>query len=243
MFKNEKRSEIIENIPEYDLKIIQNKKYFKFGVDTVALAKFAAEHNTNNIVVDICSGSGAVGLIYSRLIEDKVANNKGYKEIKHLYFIEKQEYFADLNQRNLELNNFKNFSVINSDIKDKNNKILEKIGENSVNIILCNPPYNITKRAVKSSLDKKAIAKFEEEDFLDALFLLAKKLLKNKGEIFMVHRPERLVDLFSTSRKYSIEPKTMRFVVSNPLVKPSLVLLRFVKNANNFLKIEDPFII
>lgn len=241
MYKKEKTEEIIENIPEYNLKILQNNKYFKFGVDSVALAKFAANYNTNHIVADICSGTGAVGLIYLRLIEEKVAKHKSYKKIKKIFFVEKQDYFADLNKRNLELNNFKNFSVINLDIK--NNEIFNKIGLNSVDIILCNPPYNIGSRAVKSASQEKSIAKFEDENFLDTFFLFCNKILKNKGEIYMIHRPERLVDIFTSCRNYSIEPKIMRFVLSNPLNKPPLVLLKFVKNGNNFLKIEDPFII
>lgn len=243
MYKNEKTNEIIENIPEYNLKIIQNNKYFKFGVDTVALAKFAASYKTNSNIVDICSGTGAVGLIYSRLIEQKVSKHKAYRKIQKLFFIEKQDYFADLNKRNIKINNFdfNNYLVLNFDINNKD--IINIIPLNSVDIILCNPPYHSFKNTVKSSSGKKAIAKFEEKDFLNDLFSLANKILKSKGEFYMVHRPERLVDLFNISRNYSIEPKIIKFIVSSPLIKPSLVLLKFVKNANSSLRIEDPFLI
>ena len=59
----------------------------------------------------------------------------------------------------------------------------------------------------------------------------------------MINKPERLVDLFVTSRRYNIEPKILRNVLSSSKKKPSLILIKFVKNANSFLKIEDPYII
>ena len=241
MYKKEKNNEIVENIAEYNLKIIQNKKYFKFGVDSVALAKFAASHRTRPVVLDACSGSGAVGLIYHRLIEDKVSKNKGYREIEKIFFIEKQGYFADLNKRNLEENNFKNFKVINKNIKDK--AIFDEIEANSVDIILVNPPYGIVGSIVNSTFKEKSIARSEKNDFLEHFFSFAHKILKSNGEIFMVHRPERLVDIFCAARQNKIEPKTMKMVNSDPSKKPAIVLLRLVKSARPFLKIEDPFII
>lgn len=241
MNKKEKIFEIEESMPEYNLKIIQNNKYFKYGVDSIALAKFAASHNTQSTVVDMCSGTGIVGLVYSRLIEEKVSKNKGYRDIQRLIFVEKQKYFADLNTRNLELNNFENFEVINKDIK--NPSLLEQITANSADIILINPPYNISTSSILSDLEEKANAKFEESDFLSVFFDLANKILRDRGKIYMVNKPERLVDIFIESRKNNIEPKKLKSILSNPYKRPSLVLIEFVKNAKPFLKIEDPFII
>ena len=59
----------------------------------------------------------------------------------------------------------------------------------------------------------------------------------------MVHRPERLADLMELMRKYKIEPKKIRFVYSMVNKDASLVLIKAVKNARQFLKIEKPLII
>lgn len=241
MYKEELYYEIIEEMPEYNLKIIQNDKYFKFGVDSIALAKFAASNKSNNIILDICSGSGVVGLVYSRLIENKIKENNLSRKIKKMYFIEKQQYFSYLNQKNIEINKFKNYKVLNLDIKDP--KIYEQIKPESVDIILINPPYYLTETSIPSEIKEKFIAKFEDENFLDIFFKLSNTLLKNKGEIFMVNKFERLVDIFCMSRKNNIEPKILQPILSNPLKKNDLVLLKFVKNGRNFLKIENPFLI
>ena len=59
----------------------------------------------------------------------------------------------------------------------------------------------------------------------------------------MVHRPDRLVDIIDLMRKYKLEPKKMRFVYSYIDKEPVLVLIKGIKNARPFLKIEKPLII
>ena len=59
----------------------------------------------------------------------------------------------------------------------------------------------------------------------------------------MVHRPERLADLFYLLKKYKLEPKKLRFVQSFANTKPKFFLIKATKNANSFLNIEQPLII
>ena len=59
----------------------------------------------------------------------------------------------------------------------------------------------------------------------------------------MVHRPDRLVDIITLMRKYKLEPKIIRFVYSNMNKEPVLILIKSVKNAKPFLRIEKPLII
>ena len=55
----------------------------------------------------------------------------------------------------------------------------------------------------------------------------------------MVHRPERLVDIISLMRKYKLEPKILRFVYSKQSSEPKLILIKGVKNAKPFLKVQN----
>lgn len=59
----------------------------------------------------------------------------------------------------------------------------------------------------------------------------------------MVHRAERMVDIMCVLRKYRLEPKNIRFVQSKQGDKPNLILVKAVKYANEFLKIDKPLII
>ena len=55
----------------------------------------------------------------------------------------------------------------------------------------------------------------------------------------MVHRPDRLVDIFELMRKYKIEPKVLKFVYPDSNKSANLILIKGVKNANPFLKMEE----
>ena len=55
----------------------------------------------------------------------------------------------------------------------------------------------------------------------------------------MVHRPERLVDIFYLMRKYKIEPKEIRMVFSNVKTKPKMVLIKGIKNGGQFLNFRE----
>ena len=59
----------------------------------------------------------------------------------------------------------------------------------------------------------------------------------------MVHRPERLSEIIQDLRKYKLEPKRIRFVYPKKNKDANLVLIKAVKYANEFLKVEKPLII
>lgn len=55
----------------------------------------------------------------------------------------------------------------------------------------------------------------------------------------MVHRPDRLVDIFSIMRNKKIEPKKIKFVYPNKNKKANLILIKGIKNAKPFLEFEN----
>ena len=59
----------------------------------------------------------------------------------------------------------------------------------------------------------------------------------------MVHRPERIVDICELLRKYKIEPKLIKFVYPKINKEANLVLIKAIKNANKFLRVEKPLIV
>ena len=58
--------------------------------------------------------------------------------------------------------------------------------------------------------------------------------------MYIVHRPNRLVDLTYLLRKYKLEPKVLRFVHPKAESAANLVLIKAVKNGRPFLKISEP---
>lgn len=89
----------------------------------------------------------------------------------------------------------------------------------------------------------KAIARHEILCSLEDVVREAGKCLKSKGKMYMVHRPNRLVDIFDTMRRHHLEPKRMRLVYPYVNKAANMVLIEAVKGGNSQLIVEEPLIV
>ena len=224
-----KENERIDDLEYKGLKLIQNKRGFCFGVDSVLLSDYAKNIKKNSKVIDIGTGTGIISI----LLCEKTKLSK-------IYGIEIQEDVAEMAARSSKLNNLQNkFEVININVKD----ILDVLKPHEYDVIVTNPPYKKVNTGVKSIENKQLISRHEVECTLEDIIEKSSKLLKDLGEFYMVHRAERLVDIMCLLRKYKLEPKNIRFVHSKENEKPNLILVRAVRSAKEFLKIDKPLII
>ena len=227
---NLNENERIDDLGCNNLKIIQNKNWFCFGIDSVLLVNFAKNIKENSTILDLGTGTGIIPILLS-----------GKINIKKAVGIEIQENVADMAKRSVELNNLQNkIEIICSNILNLNNNFfIEKGLENKFDVIITNPPYKKKGEGVINEKEEKLISRHEITADLEDFIKLSSNLLKDKGEFYIVHRPERLVDILDLMRKYKIEPKLMRMVCSNYNKPPKLVLIKGIRNANPFLKIEN----
>lgn len=212
----------LEKIEKYDLEVYQDDRHFKFGIDAFCLANFCARYVSKaDLYIDMCSGTGIVGLLVNKIIKNRKT-----------FYIEKNPYYCQINELNLIHNNM-DAHVYNLDIRD----LKEKLKVTDVDFITINPPYMQPKKGLFTSSDDKDQAKIEDsDDFLADVFSTSFYLLKDRGQLFMVHRVERLVDIFTEARKYKMEPKTIQYIRNAGSKKASIVLIRFVKNGRRFLE-------
>ena len=219
-----KENERIDDLEFKGLKIIQNEKGFCFGMDSVLLSDFAKNMKNNRTVLDLGTGTGIIPILLC-----------GKTNLKKVVGIEIQKDVANMAKRSSQLNNLQDrFEVVNTNIIDLKN-IYEK---QSFDVIVTNPPYKKENTGITNENEAKLISRHEITANLEDFISISKDLLKDKGEFYMVHRPERLVDILSLMRKYKIEPKILKFVSPNKNKEPNLILIKGIKNANSFLKIE-----
>lgn len=224
-----KENETIDDLQCNNLKIIQNSKFFKFGIDAVLLANFVKTTKRNLTVVDLGTGTGIIPILLTAKID-----------ISKIYAIEIQEKVSEMAKRSVELNNLEDkIEVLNIDLKNIENYLQE----NSIDIIVTNPPYQTNNSGLQNENEEKRISRHEIYCNIEDICKSSKYLLKDKGEIYMVHRPERLVDVIYNLRKYKLEPKELRYVQSNIDSAPVLILIKAVKNGRSFLKSQKPFIV
>ena len=219
-----KENERIDDLEFKGLKIIQNEKGFCFGMDSVLLSDFAKNMKNNSTVLDLGTGTGIIPILLC-----------GKTNLKKVVGIEIQQDVANMAKRSSQLNNLQDrFEVVNTNIINLKN-IYEK---QSFDVIVTNPPYKKENTGITNENEAKLISRHEITANLEDFISISKDLLKDKGEFYMVHRPERLVDILSLMRKYKIEPKILKFVSPNKNKEPNLILIKGIKNANSFLRVE-----
>ena len=140
-------------------------------------------------------------------------------------------------KRSVRLNNLDNLIEIwCDDIKNlENNNCFE-----SFDAVVTNPPYMKNNTGLTNENELKLISRHEIECNLEDIARISNKLLKNNGVIYMVHRPDRLVDIMEIFRRYKLEIKEIRMVYSYMETQANLVLIKAVKNGKPFLKIQKP---
>lgn len=209
-----------------DLKIYQSKDMFNFSLDSVLLSQFATVNKRNKLILDIGTGNAPIPLILSTKTKAKIIGVEIQKEV------------YELGVKSIKLNKLdKQIKLINADIKE----IYKKYESDIFDLILCNPPY--FKVNEKSNLNKsnyKTIARHEKTLNLETIFLISKKLLKNKAPLALVSRPERLVEIINLMLLHNIIPKKIQFVYPKKGKEANVLLIEGRKNGNQGLKILEP---
>lgn len=210
-------------IPKTNIKMIHVDKSYSFGIDSILLANFA-KMKKNTSLIDIGAGSGILSLA-----------SMAYYNLDKVYSIEIQEEKARLLEENLALNSISNIEVINKDL----NKCEFK--ENYIDYIITNPPYYKKDHNIANKDYEFLVSRQEIAMTLEDIFDFSAKVLKDKGKLYLIHKPERLVDLIKLTS--SLKLKRVKFVQSHIKSKPVFILCEFVKNAREGLKFEDTLVI
>ena len=109
--------------------------------------------------------------------------------------------------------------------------------------VITNPPYKKLNTGLINENEKKLVSKHEYKCNLEDIIKESSKMLKDLGTFYMVHRPERMVEILETMRKFKIEPKEIQFVYPKSDQKANLILIKGTKCGKPFLKVLEPLII
>ncbi|WP_341876049.1 tRNA1(Val) (adenine(37)-N6)-methyltransferase [Defluviitalea saccharophila] len=220
-----------ERLDDLNLKgyqIIQNPKFFCFGMDAVLLSAFT-EIKEGDTVLDLGSGNGIIPILLE-------AKTKG----KKFTGLEIQEQNVDMARRSILLNHIEEKVEMHlGDVR----KIKEYYTAESFDVVTSNPPYMNAGGGLINLHEAKTIARHEVLCSLEDIIYAASYVLKNKGNFYMVHRPHRLVDIMVLLRKHRLEPKTLQMVHPYMDKEPNMVLIKAVKNAKALLKVSKPLIV
>ncbi len=215
--------EVINDLFDYDLKIIQESNLFKFSLDSLLLAEFVTIKKSDKNLLDLCCGNAPLPLIIGK--NHKIA----------ITGVEINSKISFLATKSVKINKLNNINIINDNIKNLKNYF----PGNNFDIITCNPPFFKVNNTSKINEDKqKAIARHELTITLEEIFNIAKDLIKENGTFYLVHRPERLEEIIVLAHKYKFHMKEMLFIYTNMKKDAVIVLLKMKKSANIGLKVK-----
>ena len=220
--------ERLDDLQIKNYKIIQNPEKFCFGMDAVLLSAFANLRKNDN-VLDLGTGTGILPVL--------LAAKTG---AKHFEALEIQPESVDMASRSVQYNNLQDrINITCGDICHAS----EIYGKSCFEAITTNPPYMNDNHGIKNPDMPKAIARHEILCTLENVIRESSLLLKPLGRLYMVHRPFRLGEIFSTMNKYKLEPKRMQLVHPYIDKEPNMVLIEAVRGGKPMIKIEPPVIV
>lgn len=224
-----KEGERIDQLFSTDVKIIQNKAVFSYSIDSVLLSRFP-KMPSKGLIVDLCSGNGAVGLFASTRTKAPIT------------LVELQERLADMAERSIQLNRLeKQVTMVQDDLKN----LLEHVPRSQVDLILCNPPYFKSIENSKKNLSEHyLLARHEITTNLEEICQVSRHALKSNGRLAMVHRPDRFLDILDTLRQYNLAPKRVQFVYPKMGKDANMLLIEAIKDGStDGLKILPPLFV
>lgn len=223
-------NERLEDLGIGDLKIIQNPDCFCFGIDAVLLAWFASGGvKRRSKVIDLGTGTGIIPLLLY-----------GRREVECIQALEIQENMVEMARRSVACNELqKHIEIIHGDIRNPGKAVVPT----SYDVVVSNPPYMKVEHGFTCSTETKAISRQEILCNIEDIVVFAKKMLKDRGKLFLVHKADRIGDIVATMRTHRIEPKRLQFV--HPYVdKPAnLVLVEGIKAGKPYVIAEPPIVV
>ncbi len=218
---------VINDLLDYnDMKIIQNPNMFCYSLDSIILPNFITIKSNVKKILDIGCGNAPIPLILTT------------KTNADIDAVEYQKEIYELAKSSVELNRLEDrINLICGDIKE----VYKNIKTETYDIITCNPPYFKIDSTSRKNISKyKSIARHELYLNIEDVCKISKKILKNKGILGVVHRPERLFDVLEAMKKNNITPKKIQFVHPNEQKEANILLVEGVKNGNDGVKILKP---
>ena len=212
-----------------DITFYYDDEYFKVTTDNLSLVKFIRVLVKDKTLVEFGCGLGIIPLLmgdYNLKIVgiecDKKACSLALSSIK---------------ENNLE----EKITIINDYVQN----VRDYFEINSVDIVVCNPPYfTLENESQVSSKNAKKIARHDLSLTMEDVVSNANKILKNGGGLFLIQRVERFFEIRDLLKQYGLAIKRVQFIYHD-MEKPSkLFLLEARKNGKEQgLKVMAPLMV
>ena len=208
-----------------DLVLIQKPSGLTFGTDALLLAGFIPPIK-NGYFLELGGGSGIISMLL-------LARGKCQRAL----CVEVQEEYADLCIRNALINGLDTrLSSLCADVRD----LAALAPAERFDTVFSNPPYLPCGAGPENEHAPKTIARREIMGGIRDFCRAASYALKYGGSFYCVYRSERLADLFSAMKEFSLEPKKLIPIMTDTESAPTLILAEGRKGGKSGLIYDKP---
>ena len=192
----------------------------RFTTDAVLLSDFAAPKPQDR-ACDLCSGSGAVALLWQD--SERTAPS-------HTTCVEISSDICALLQQTIDCNNLsERMTAVCADLRE-----LRVADKDLFDLVTCNPPYF---HKGSGKIGAKGTARHQLLCDTEELFASIARILKYGGRTVVCQRPERLCDILYAMRQNGIEPKKLRLCAHRADKEPFLLLVEGKKGAKSGMRL------
>ena len=213
-----------------NLILYYDDNYFKITTDNLALANFIKIKSKDKLLVEFGSGLLSIPLLLSTSTNIKMVG------------IEKDNNASRFSEMSIKDNHLEDkIKVINDDIKN----IDKYFAINSIDIIVCNPPYFLLdNESIISDKEYLKMARHEGDMTINDVARLSKIYLRDGGSLFLVSRADRLFEIRDTLIENKLAIKEIQFIYHDLDSISKIVLIEARKSGKEHgLKVLKPIIL
>ncbi len=205
-----------------DYILYQELSMYHFNSDTSLLGEFI-DIGSKDTVLDIGCNNGALLLYAAKHSPKKLVGVDLFEEV------------LDITKMNLTLNHV-DADLYCTKIQDFSYTQFDKI--------ICNPPYfHSTNKKLMNENDYIRAARHEEYLPMNELFLSIKRLLKDSGKFYYVHRPFELNRIEQNLMQYDLRIKRLQIYYDSNTHLARTICMEIVKGTSTELFIQEPIFI
>lgn len=210
---------------EYNgLKLWQYPSLYCFTSDAVLLANLA-KVKKGDVVADFGTGSGIIAV----LIAAKT-------NAARIYALEKQKIMCELASKNVKYNNLEDkIEVVGGDIADA----AKLLGKESVNVVVCNPPYFKKGSGAEREREEIALSRHESSCDLKGIIKSASDVLKWGGALYIVHKVDRMAEAIGYMQACALEVKRVTLVYPKADKSADVFIAEARKHGSTGMKLDE----
>ncbi len=220
-------AETLDSILGGALCLYQPRRGYRFSVEAVLLARFAAARPAAR-VLELGAGCGVVSLIFAALARPR-----------EVIAMEIQPELAALIPRNAALNELRMVRAVCADLRSRRAIDAARGG---FDLVLANPPFRARQSGRESPLAGRRVARGEATARLEDFAAAAARHARHGGRVAFVFAAARSGELISALHTHRLEPKRIRFVHPYAAASASTVLVEARKGGGVEVEVEAPLV-